>query len=154
MHVLMTYHLVLLTYFFVRFQLRQVRWICVESVCAYIASLTLLSFLSSALGCGDNNGWLPLHVASRRGLPIYIIQQLLDCFPPSVDMVTKKGSTPLMCARKGGDSQHHIDVIQFLQCYIQRQLVETGKKLDSKNDDVTTPDIPTIRHRNVHAKGA
>jgi len=51
----------------------------------------------------DKNGWLPLHVAARMGSPIHIIKKLIEIYPASINVLTKKERmTPFDCFLKFG----------------------------------------------------
>jgi len=96
------------------------------------------------------------HVACRRGVSLYVVERLLDCLPQSSEIKTNKGSTPLICARKGGDSQRHKDIIEYLENYIQKQQESAPLISVGKVDNVGMPVVmsTTIHHRHVHARGA
>ena len=129
-----------------------IHYACAHDVEEEVIEMLLHSFPASA-GCADNSGWLPLHVACRRGLSVNVIRQLINCFPPAVDMHTKKGSTALMCAQKGGVERNHLDIVELLNEELMKQSnIGWGNKLDETQ--VLSTGICTLRHRNVHAKGA
>ena len=139
-----------------------IHYACSHNAPSSVIELLLREFPASA-GCGDDNGWLPIHVACRRGVSLYVIERLLDCFPQSVDMATNKGSTPVICAKKGGDSQRHEDIIQYLESYMKGKSPPTitpsmlGKGKVDAGRCVPMGGMPasaTLHHRNVHARGA
>jgi len=122
-----------------------------------VIDLLLQAFPASA-GCGDENGWLPIHVACSRGVSLYAVEMLLKYLPQSAEMATNKGSTPLICARKG-NSKRHNDVVRYLKDYIQRQSSMNRinrMKLEPTSTLITMgmPASTTIHHRNVAARGA
>jgi hypothetical protein len=112
-----------------RFGRLPIHYACSHDAPADVVDVLLREFPASA-GCGDDYGWLPLHVACRRGVSVYVIERLLDCFPKSSEMTTMKGSTPIICARQGGHSQRHGDIINFLEKYAQRQSSTLGHSYD------------------------
>lgn len=126
-----------------------IHYACAHDTPSDIIAVLLRAFPAST-GCMDNNGWLPLHVACRRGLSLHTIRLLLDSFPQSADMLTKKGSTPIMCARKGGNSQSHLDIIGFIEEFIRECSLGNTKE----SNEVFPLGTSSIRHRHVHAKGA
>ena len=138
-----------------------IHYACSHDAPSAVMDILLREFPASA-GCGDDNGWMPLHVACRRGVSLYVIERLLDCVPQSADMATNKGSTPIICAKKGGDSPRHADIVDFLENYIQKQNDPEGMMMGHKNAVGATgsylsmgmPAGTTIHHRNVHARGA
>jgi len=132
-----------------------IHYACSHDASSAVIDILLREFPASA-GCSDDNGWLPIHVACRRGVSLYVVERLLDCLPESSEIKTNKGSTPLICARKGGDSQRHIDIIEYLENYIQKQQEDTSSLISvGKVDDVGMPVVmSTIHHRHVHARGA
>lgn len=116
---------------------------------------TLLREFPASAGCGDDNGWLPIHVACRRGISLYAIERLLDCLPQSAEMATNKGSTPLICARKGSQSQRHQDIARFLEDYIQRESsIEKKDVMGTELLPMGMPSSGTLHHRHVTARGA
>ncbi|KAL9188529.1 hypothetical protein ACHAXT_006907 [Thalassiosira profunda] len=130
-----------------------IHYACSHDAPSSVIEILLREFPASA-GCGDDNGWLPLHVACRRGASLYVVERLLDCLPQSADMATNKGSTPLVCARKGGHSRRHEDIVEYLEAYIQRQSSAEEKKVEDFTTRMSMPATATIHHRNVHARGA
>eukprot|EP01083_Nonionella_stella_P103216 294621_1 len=131
-----------------------IHYACSHDAPSAVIEMLLREFPASA-GCGDDNGWIPIHVASRRGVSLYVIERLLDCLPESADMATNKGSTPIICARKGGDSQRHKDIVEFLQGYIQDREELSKKSLVPETLlPFGMPAPATIHHRHVHARGA
>lgn len=130
-----------------------IHYACSHDAPSSVIEILLREFPASA-GCGDDNGWMPLHVACRRGVSLYVIERLLDCLPQSADMATNKGSTPLICARKGGRSKRHEDIVEYLEDYIQRQSEPREEKKTEAFMPMGMPASATIHHRNVHARGA
>ena len=126
-----------------------IHYACAHDVEKDVISILLRAFPASA-GCADNNGWLPIHVACRRGLSVDVVRQLIKCFPPSVEMPTKKGSTAMSCAQRGGTR----DLIDVLNEELMGQSnVSWGKKLDDPQKEVSLS-TSGLRHRHVHANGA
>ncbi len=128
-----------------------VHYACAHEVPSTTLELLLREFPESCK-IGDQNGWLPLHVACRRGVSLYELELLLDCYPSSVNSLTKKGSSPIMCAEKG-NSRHHEEMVQFLEDYIKRS-EKNEKDLISFDTWEPSHKLSTIHHRNVVAKGA
>ena len=126
-----------------------IHYACAHDVEKDVISILLRAFPASA-GCADNNGWLPIHVACRRGLSVDVVRQLIKCFPPSVEMPTKKGSTAMSCAQRGGTR----DLIDVLNEELMGQSNDPwGKKLDDPQKEVGLS-TSGLRHRHVHANGA
>lgn len=115
---------------------------------------TLLREFPASAACGDNNGWLPIHVACRRGARLYVVERLLDCLPESATMATNKGSTPISCAKKGGNSERHMDVLQYLETFIQRETMPKKNIFVPTEDILQMPGVSVLRHRPVGARGA
>jgi hypothetical protein len=74
----------------------------------------LLQACPASAGCVDHNEWLPIHVACRFGDNEQVIRLLIKALPESLYIMTKKGSTPLMCAKKVVDTRHKA-VVQVLE---------------------------------------
>jgi hypothetical protein len=74
----------------------------------------LLQACPASAGCIDHHGWLPIHVACRFGDNEQVIRILIKALPESLYTTTKKGSTPLMCAKKVIDTRHKA-VVQVLE---------------------------------------
>jgi ankyrin repeat protein len=76
----------------------------------------LLKVFPEAAQVADHNGFIPLHVACRRGESIPMIRILIRAAPNSIFTKTKKGSTPLSCARqvKGGAREELVGMLERL----------------------------------------
>lgn len=61
----------------------------------------------------DDTGWLPVHVACTSGVSLEVIKMLLLAQPQTIVSKTKKGSTPLACA-KTGNCHNMAEIIAFL----------------------------------------
>lgn len=131
-----------------------IHYACAHEAPSAILELLLREFPESCK-VGDQNGWLPLHVACRRGVTLYELELLLDNYPLSAVMLTDKGSSPIMCARKVKSSKHE-DMVQYLEDYIKRseQTEKNEKDLISFDSWEPPHKLSTIHHRNVVAKGA
>ena len=59
----------------------------------------------------DTNGFLPLHVACRTGMPLETLRVLTGVAPQTIHAKTKKGSTPKSCAMQFEKNQVVMDLL-------------------------------------------
>ncbi len=78
----------------------------------------------------DDSGFLALHVACRYGKSLNVIRMLIRSSPESLNVQTRKGSTPLVCARgnKCGMSEEISGVLERFLEEVQDRASEKSKR--------------------------
>jgi len=93
-----------------------IHYACKDSVNGVENVRHLLKVFPEAVQMADHNGFLPLHVACRHGESLPMIRMLIRDAPDSIFAKTKKGSTPMSCAKqvKGGAQEELVGMLERL----------------------------------------
>lgn len=87
---------------------------CKDPVSGESSTRFLIRAYPEGADAADDSGFLPLHVACRYGTSLSVIRMLIRSSPKSMLATTKKGSTPLSCARtsKGGLGEEIVGILE------------------------------------------
>lgn len=98
--------------------------------------LLLRAYPEGAL-VADDSGFLPLHVACRYGTSLAVIRMLIRAAPESMLAKTKKGSTPMVCARtsKGGLGEEIVGILERCAEETLDRSADTRRKMSGDRDD-------------------
>jgi len=87
---------------------------CKDPVGGESSTRLLLRAYPEGAMVADDSGFLPLHVACRYGTSLSVIRMLIRAAPESMLRKTKKGSTPMVCAKtsKGGLGEEIVGILE------------------------------------------
>jgi hypothetical protein len=87
---------------------------CKDPMSGESSTRFLIRAYAEGADVSDDSGFLPLHVACRYGSSLLVIRMLIRASPKSMLSKTKKGSTPLSCAKtsKGGLGEEIVGILE------------------------------------------
>lgn len=97
----------------------------------------LLRYYPFGARCQDKHEWLPIHLACLQGACSESVSVLLDSFPESVHLKTKKGNTPRQCAAVLKDGTTKEEIMSLL------------KKYEGNHDKFTSSISASVMNTNV-----